>query len=66
MPDIDYGGGDIINLRETNPAYLTCVEADSLEIRKDAFVVRSSEDAEEDICCEDELIKTQCSGVGSR
>ena len=66
LPDIDYGGGGIIQLRETNPASLTCVEEDALEIRKDAFGIRSSEDAEEEICCEDELIKIQCSGAGSR
>ena len=53
-------------MRDTNPVYLACVEADALEIRKDTFAKRSSEDAEEEICCEDELIKTQCSGVGSR
>ena len=53
-------------MRETNPAYLTCLEADELVIRKDIFAIRSSEGDEEEICCEDELIKTQCSGVGSR
>ena len=64
--DIGDGGGDIINLREANVADLTCVEADALEIRQEVLAIRADEDVEEEICCEEELIKQQCGGVGSR
>ena len=64
--EIGDGGGDIINLRETNVPELTCVAVDALEIRKAELAVRSEEDEEDEVCCEDDMIKSQCSGIGSR
>ena len=64
--DIGDGGDGIINLRDANVPDLTCVQADALQIRKEQLGVRSAEDDEDEICCEEEFIKTDCSSVGSR
>ena len=53
-------------MRETNVAELTCVEGDALDIRKEVLAIRTVEDSDDEVCCEDDLIKNQCSGIGSR